>query len=117
MIPSIDLIKLFVQRTRSLNLCRMFYKTESNLLAAANWLTSLSAAAPENATSATATFSVVSARVRIVTVSAGDTVGSLSARMVGTDRPQELFRLINGLAAGQSVSVGERVKIVTDVSG
>ena len=56
-------------------------------------------------------------RVRIVTVKPGDTVGSLSARMVGTDRPQELFRLINGLAAGQSVSVGERVKIVTDLPG
>jgi predicted Zn-dependent protease len=44
-------------------------------------------------------------------------VGTLSARMVGTDRPQELFRLINGLAAGQSLSVGERVKIVTDLPG
>ncbi len=90
-------------------------------------------AAPSNAkgvadvaTSVTSTFTAMSeterlalkpTRVRIVTVSAGDTVGSLSARMIGTDRPQELFRLINGLAAGQSVSVGERVKIVTDVSG
>jgi predicted Zn-dependent protease len=78
------------------------------------------------ATSITSTFTAMSeaerlslkpTRVRIVTVKAGDTVGSLSARMVGTDRPQELFRLINGLAAGQSVSVGERVKIVTDLPG
>lgn len=54
-------------------------------------------------------------RVRIVTVKAGDTVGSLSSKMVGSARPQELFRLLNGLAAGQSVSVGEQVKIVTDL--
>ena len=56
-------------------------------------------------------------RVRIVTVKPGDTVGSLSNRMVGSDRPQELFRLLNGLSAGQAVSVGDKVKIVTDLAG
>ena len=56
-------------------------------------------------------------RVRVVTVRPGDTVGSLSAQMVGADRPQELFRLLNGLSAGQSLSVGESVKIVTDIPG
>lgn len=74
----------------------------------------------------TSTFTVLSdaerrsirpTRVRIITVSASDTVGSLAASMVGTDRPQELFRLLNGLSVGQSLSVGQQVKIITDAAG
>ncbi|MGL4488387.1 MAG: M48 family metalloprotease [Rhizobiaceae bacterium] len=53
-------------------------------------------------------------RVRIVTVKAGDTVGSLANRMVGVERKQELFKILNGLNAGQTVSVGEKVKVITD---
>jgi predicted Zn-dependent protease len=53
-------------------------------------------------------------RVRVVTVGAGDTVASMGSRMVGVDRPQELFRIINGLAPGASLSAGTQVKIVTD---
>ncbi|MCO6391380.1 M48 family metalloprotease [Aliihoeflea aestuarii] len=53
-------------------------------------------------------------RIRVVTVGAGDTVASMANRMVGTDRPQDLFRLLNGLGPGASLSVGNRVKIVTD---
>jgi len=53
-------------------------------------------------------------RIRVITVEAGDTIGSLAAQMVGTERPQELFRLLNGLSAGGTVSVGSQVKIVTD---
>ena len=53
-------------------------------------------------------------RVRVVTVGAGDTVASMAIRMVGSDRPQDLFRLLNGLGPGASLSVGSRVKIVTD---
>jgi predicted Zn-dependent protease len=34
--------------------------------------------------------------------------------MVGSDRPKDLFRLLNGLAAGQALSVGSSVKIITD---
>ncbi len=53
-------------------------------------------------------------RVRVVQVGPGDTVASMAARMVGVDRPQDLFRIINGLAPGASLSSGSRVKIITD---
>jgi predicted Zn-dependent protease len=53
-------------------------------------------------------------RVRIVTVKAGDTTGSLANRMVGVERKQELFRILNGLSLGQTVSAGNKVKIITD---
>ena len=53
-------------------------------------------------------------RIRVVTVGPRDTVASLSARMSGVDRKQELFRVLNGLSAGQSISAGDKVKIVTD---
>lgn len=52
------------------------------------------------------------ARVRIVTVKPGDTAASLSAKMGGVDRKLDLFRIINGLSAGQSPSAGDRVKLV-----
>jgi predicted Zn-dependent protease len=47
-------------------------------------------------------------------VGPGQTVGSLAAGMSGVDRKLELFRLLNGLAPGASVSTGDKVKIVTD---
>jgi predicted Zn-dependent protease len=53
-------------------------------------------------------------RVRIVTVKAGDTVGSLANQMVGVDRKQELFRILNGLNIGETVSAGNKIKIITD---
>ena len=53
-------------------------------------------------------------RVRVVTVRPGETVGSLAARMVGVERPLELFRILNGLGPGGTVSAGNKVKIVTD---
>ncbi len=53
-------------------------------------------------------------RIRLVEVQPGDTVGTLAARMVGVDRKLELFRLINGLGPGATVSAGDRIKIVSD---
>jgi predicted Zn-dependent protease len=53
-------------------------------------------------------------RIRVVTVRPGDTVGSLAASMVGVDRKLDLFRVLNALAPGASVSAGQKVKIVTD---
>lgn len=53
-------------------------------------------------------------RIRIVTISQGDTVGSLAARMRGVDRKVELFRLINALPPGATLSPGRKVKIVSD---
>ena len=53
-------------------------------------------------------------RLRLVSVSGGDTVEGLAARMAITDRPLERFRVLNGLAAGDRVRPGDRVKIITD---
>ncbi len=52
--------------------------------------------------------------IRIVTVQAGQTMGSLAAQMVGVDRKLDLFRVLNALAPVATVSAGDKVKIVTD---
>jgi predicted Zn-dependent protease len=51
-------------------------------------------------------------RVHIVTVQNGDTVQSLSARMVTTAK-ENWFRVLNGLKPGEEPKVGRKVKIVT----
>ena len=53
-------------------------------------------------------------RLKVITVQPGDTVESLSHRMQGVDRPQERFRILNGLDARANVKPRERVKIVVD---
>jgi predicted Zn-dependent protease len=53
-------------------------------------------------------------RVRVVTVRAGENITTLAARMMGTDRKLDLFKLINALPTGASVSPGERVKIIAE---
>ncbi|RCS23659.1 metalloprotease [Phyllobacterium salinisoli] len=53
-------------------------------------------------------------RIRVVTVKPGETIGTLSARMQGTDRKLDLFRLLNALPPGGTVSVGDRVKIISE---
>lgn len=53
-------------------------------------------------------------RIRVVAVKAGETVQTLSARMLGTDRKAELFRLLNGLSIGATLTSGQRVKIVAE---
>jgi predicted Zn-dependent protease len=53
-------------------------------------------------------------RIRVVTVKAGETMQTLSARMLGTDRKAELFRLLNGLPIGATLTPGQRVKIVAE---
>jgi predicted Zn-dependent protease len=50
----------------------------------------------------------------VITVKAGDTLGSLANRMQGTDRKLELFRLLNALPSGGTVSAGDRVKIISE---
>ena len=52
-------------------------------------------------------------RIRIVTVKPGDTVQSLSSRMVVSAEKEGWFRVLNGLAGGQQVEPGQKVKIVT----
>jgi predicted Zn-dependent protease len=53
-------------------------------------------------------------RIKVITVQPGDTVDSLSHRMMGVDRPAERFRVLNGLEAHGQVKVRDRVKIVVD---
>ncbi|HEX6119735.1 MAG TPA: M48 family metalloprotease [Dongiaceae bacterium] len=52
-------------------------------------------------------------RIHIVTVKAGDTVRSLSSRMVVADDKEGWFRVLNDLNQGQQVKPGQQVKIVT----
>ena len=53
-------------------------------------------------------------RIRVVTVRAGETIGTIAARIQGVDRKLDLFRLINALAPGAGVSVGDKVKIIAN---
>ncbi|MGU3399629.1 cell division protease CdlP [Brucellaceae bacterium D45D] len=53
-------------------------------------------------------------RIRVVAVKPGDTMSSLSARMQGTTRKLELFRLLNAMSPGGTVSVGDRVKLISE---
>lgn len=41
-------------------------------------------------------------------------MASLAARMQGATRKLELFRLLNAMPAGATVSVGDRVKIISE---
>lgn len=51
-------------------------------------------------------------RIRIVTVKSGDTIQSLSSRMVVADDKEGWFRVLNGLNQGQQLQPGQKVKIV-----
>lgn len=52
-------------------------------------------------------------RIRVVTVKQGDTIQSLSARMVMSDAKEQWFRVLNGLQNTSQLQVGQKVKIVT----
>lgn len=53
-------------------------------------------------------------RIRVITVRPGQTVASLAAMMTPNERALDVFRLLNALGPGGTVSVGDRVKIITD---
>jgi predicted Zn-dependent protease len=53
-------------------------------------------------------------RIKVVTVGANDTAERLAARMAIGDRPLQRFLVLNGLAAGQALRPGDRVKIVVE---
>jgi predicted Zn-dependent protease len=53
-------------------------------------------------------------RLDVVAVRRGDSVAGLAARMEGTERRVELFRLINGLDPSDQVVASRSVKLVTD---
>lgn len=51
-------------------------------------------------------------KISVVTVRQGDTVKRLAARMQGVKRPEVLFRALNGLDAADTVTPGQKVKVV-----
>lgn len=51
-------------------------------------------------------------RIRVVTVRPGDTQAALAARMAVDDHAAERFRAINGLAPGDPLRPGDKVKII-----
>ena len=53
-------------------------------------------------------------RIRVVTVQAGETIGTLSNRMMGTNRKLELFQLINALTPTSVIMPGMRVKLIAE---
>ena len=53
-------------------------------------------------------------RIRVLTVRPGDNITTLAARMMGTDRKLDLFKLINALPTGATVAPGDRVKIIAE---
>lgn len=52
-------------------------------------------------------------RISVVSVRRGDTIASLSGRMAYDNLREERFRVLNALAAGSALTLGQRVKIVT----
>ncbi|AQS41016.1 MAG: Hypothetical protein BHV28_02940 [Candidatus Tokpelaia hoelldobleri] len=81
-----------------------------------NALTAVSHAATQSfrALSAKEVAALKPLRIRVVTVKAGDTIGSLAQRMQGTANKVDLFRIINGLPASATLSAGDRVKIIAE---
>ncbi len=53
-------------------------------------------------------------RIRVVTVSARDSVERLAARMAVSDKPVERFRVLNGLGPTDSVQPGDMVKLIVE---
>jgi predicted Zn-dependent protease len=55
---------------------------------------------------------VVPRVIDVVTVGRGDTVQSLASRMAYTDAQEARFRVLNGLQSNETVTPGQKVKIV-----
>ncbi|MDS7598133.1 M48 family metalloprotease [Agrobacterium tumefaciens] len=53
-------------------------------------------------------------RVRVVTVKPGETIATMAARMMGTDRKLEMFRVLNAMSATAALQPGQRVKIISE---
>jgi predicted Zn-dependent protease len=53
-------------------------------------------------------------RLKVVAVAAGESVEQLASRMAVSDRKVDRFRVLNGLAPGQTIKAGDRVKIVVE---
>ena len=48
-------------------------------------------------------------RLKVVTARAGDSASTFARRMAGVERPENLFRLLNGLGAHDAVKPGDKV--------
>lgn len=64
--------------------------------------------------SASEAAAIRSLRIRVITVQPGDTVSSLAGRMEVWEYREELFRALNGLGDGETLTSGQRVKIVVE---
>ncbi|MEX6506974.1 M48 family metalloprotease [Jiella sp. M17.18] len=53
-------------------------------------------------------------RIRIVTASASDTPATMARRMIGVDRKEAMFRLLNELGPNDGLTAGVRYKIVAE---
>lgn len=53
-------------------------------------------------------------KIKILTVREGDSVRALAAQMRGVKRPEQMFRILNGLSDRQEPATGAKVKIITD---
>lgn len=53
-------------------------------------------------------------RVRVISVQRGDSVVSVAKRMIFEQYAVERFRVLNGLGRATNLSIGQRVKIVTE---
>ena len=51
-------------------------------------------------------------RIKIVTVTARDTIERLAARMAVSDKPVERFRVLNGLDPTDKLKPGDTVKLI-----
>jgi len=51
-------------------------------------------------------------RIDVITVNSGDTIQSLARRMAYTDAQEARFRVLNGLTSGETLTPGQKVKIV-----
>ena len=55
---------------------------------------------------------VVPKKLQVVTVARGDTVASLARRMAYDSAQEERFRVLNALGSGDTVTAGQKVKLV-----
>lgn len=53
-------------------------------------------------------------RIKVITVQSGDSISALASRMAVDDYKVELFRVLNGVEAGENIRVGQRLKIVVE---
>lgn len=51
--------------------------------------------------------------IKVIAVEPNQSESTMVAKMQGVSNPRKLFRIINGLKAGQTISPGDKVKIVT----